>query len=93
MKFHCIRTPCAGVATTAAYAEPCFRLALTMIPAFAHGSSPSPSLLFKPVTRTVSVPSPVSARWVKRKESLTTSPPGPRTIGGPPPVTDPLAPI
>lgn len=92
MKFHCIRTPCAGVASTAAYGDPCFRLDLTMTPALVQGSSPFPEAPFIPVTRTVTVPSPVNGRWTNRKASLTTSPPGPSTTGGPPPTVDPVAP-
>lgn len=45
VKSYCIRTPCPGVAMTAAYAEPAWTPALTMIPAFAHGCGtvlPSP---------------------------------------------------
>src|SRR5579875_3334402 len=78
---------------TAAYAEPCAVLALTINPAFDHGCTPwcspvgpfgpvgtAPAGEYNPVSeliRVVIVPSPASGWCTNVKLSLTASPPGP----------------
>lgn len=94
MKSHCIRTPWSGVTIRATYELPGFVLDLTMTPAFAQGSGDLPSRPSMPDTWTVTLPSPVSGRWTKRKVSSTRVPSGAETIRTRPleSFTEPLAP-
>ena len=72
VKSSCIRTPWLPVTMIAAYADPGVRVALRMIPAFAHGTAArrvppcgTPTALASDVTRTVRLPFPISAWCTK----------------------------